>query len=437
MNKLYVTEDWTFDPSTLTLKYATSLPDEAIDPKTSLLLQFLLNNQNTVVSREEIYNELYGIENARADGTITAYVSKLRKLLEAKINAKGKYIRTIPKAGYQFVGKVKIIDCHSASPENHIVSGDKQAGPTPYTDIPPGPKYEGVNAARFSIKQMAFIFLILVVSTAWLSSRYIESSTQGTDQLGPHEWSLIHQDVTQNNSVALSPDGLYLTFIIQSNDRYSLVIKDTFSPNQRVVYRSENEAITAPVFAPSGAEVAFMLNKDGQCQIKTLVLDEGGFQVTDKSRNIEGCGVWNTRLKMAYLDNNTLIYSQQDDNAKTHSIMALDLTTNKKTQLVDTPRDGRGDYTFSVNNDTQQVALLREQDNEKTGVFIFNINENTLSHIITVNAQLQSLEWLNSNKLIVMNGRKLELVDILQKDIRPTSLVKLKDELKSELYRSL
>ncbi|GAB2997815.1 winged helix-turn-helix domain-containing protein [Psychrosphaera aestuarii] len=437
MNKLYVTEDWTFDPSTLTLKYATALPDEAIDPKTSLLLQFLLNNQNTVVSREEIYNELYGIENARADGTITAYVSKLRKLLEAKINAKGKYIRTVPKAGYQFIGNVSVKEIRTLADVSATRGVDEQADSTPYRDILARPKHEGANAARFSFKQMAFIFTLLIVLTAWLSSRYIQNSTQDRGQLGPHEWSLIHQDVTQNNSVALSPDGLYLTFIIQSNDRYSLVIKDTFSPNQRVVYRSENEAISAPVFAPSGAEVAFMLNKDGQCQIKTLVLDEGGFQITDKSKNIEGCGVWNTRLKMAYLDNNTLIYSQQDSNAKNHSIIALDLTTNKKTQLVDTPKDGLGDYTFSVNSDTQQLALLREEGNEKTGVFIFNINENTLSHIITVNAQLQSLEWLNNNKLIVMNGRKLELIDILQKDIRPTSLVKLKDELEDELYRSL
>ncbi|MUH72538.1 helix-turn-helix domain-containing protein [Psychrosphaera haliotis] len=432
MNKLYVTEDWTFTPATLTLKHLATNVEEMIDPKTSTLLQFLMDNHNQVSSREEIYNELYGIENARADGTITAYVSKLRKLLEAKAGVKGKYIRTIPKAGYQFIGEFTI-QCIGKEPAPIQTSSHSSSYDKNHNDEIKGKKHSWMNsmlnsACTFSFQQMLVVSITLIVITFFVARNYISQNTQNFEKDG-NQWSLIEQDINQNNSVALSSDGLSLAYIHREKSGYTLWLKDTFSTNKRVLIKSQGNPIAAPAFSPSGDEIAFFGEENNECFIHMINLSTDPFKVSPKVNKELSCGAWHSELKLGYLNEQELIYSHLDSETSRYSIYILNVSDGLSKKVSQEQIEGKGDYSFSINQQTNQLAILRAIDNNRTSILVRDLTEGESFHVLTANTRLLSLEWLNNKKLIVSNGANLELIDIAEKAIRPTNLAKLKKEL--------
>jgi len=87
--------EFEFDLNSLSLK-----KDGAIiylKPKVAELLKFFIQNRNKVVSKEEILDYLYGLEDANED-SLRTFISSLRHIL-----GKDK-IKTIKNLGYKFVG---------------------------------------------------------------------------------------------------------------------------------------------------------------------------------------------------------------------------------------------------------------------------------------------------------------------------------------------
>ena len=436
MNKLYVTEDWIFTPATLTLKHIATNVEEMIDPKTSTLLQFLMDNHNQVSSREEIYNELYGIENARADGTITAYVSKLRKLLEAKAGVKGKYIRTIPKAGYQFIGEFTI-QCIGKEPAPIQASSHSNSYDKNHNNEIKGEEHSWMNsmlnsARTFSFQQMLVVSFTLIVITFFVARSYISQNTENFEKDG-NQWSLIEQDINQNNSVALSSDGLSLAYIHIEKSGYALWLKDTFSANKRIIFKSETAPIAAPAFSPSGTEVAFFRQVNNKCFIHVINLSTEAFEASPKLHDESNCGAWHSELKLGYLNEQEVVYSYLDSETNTHKIYILNIHNNQTTKVSPDLTEGKGDYSFSINQQTNQLAILRAIDNNRTSILVRDLTVGESFHVLTTNTHLLSLEWLNNKKLIVSNGANLELIDIAEKAIRPTNLATLKKELNPSL----
>jgi len=68
-----------------------------LKPKVAELLKFFIQNRNRIVSKEEILDYLYGLEDANED-SLRTFISNLRHIL-----GKDK-IKTIKNVGYKFVG---------------------------------------------------------------------------------------------------------------------------------------------------------------------------------------------------------------------------------------------------------------------------------------------------------------------------------------------
>jgi DNA-binding response OmpR family regulator len=65
------------------------------------ILMYLMENANKVLSREQIYSNIWGFEDYGDINTVTVHIKKLRE----KIDAEDKYIKTIWGTGYKFVGE--------------------------------------------------------------------------------------------------------------------------------------------------------------------------------------------------------------------------------------------------------------------------------------------------------------------------------------------
>lgn len=65
------------------------------------ILKYLMENANIVLTREQIYESVWGFEDYGDINTVTVHIKKLRE----KIDMEGRLIKTIWGVGYKFVGE--------------------------------------------------------------------------------------------------------------------------------------------------------------------------------------------------------------------------------------------------------------------------------------------------------------------------------------------
>ena len=85
--------------------YEVSLGEAKIELSTRefQILLFLVENSNRVLSREQIYNGVWGHEDYGDINTVTVHIKKLRE----KLDKEDKYIKTVWGVGYKFIGERK------------------------------------------------------------------------------------------------------------------------------------------------------------------------------------------------------------------------------------------------------------------------------------------------------------------------------------------
>lgn len=65
------------------------------------ILKYLMENANIVLTREQIYENVWGFEDYGDINTVTVHIKKLRE----KLDDEGKFLKTIWGVGYKFVGE--------------------------------------------------------------------------------------------------------------------------------------------------------------------------------------------------------------------------------------------------------------------------------------------------------------------------------------------
>ncbi|EYE87930.1 regulatory protein [Fervidicella metallireducens AeB] len=83
--------------------YEVFLEGEKIELSTRefQILCYLMENANLVLTREQIYNSIWGYEEYGDINTVTVHIKKLRE----KVDKDDRYIKTIWGIGYKFVGE--------------------------------------------------------------------------------------------------------------------------------------------------------------------------------------------------------------------------------------------------------------------------------------------------------------------------------------------
>lgn len=456
MTTVYVTADWTFTPATLTLRYIASDEEIVLDPKSARLLGYLIRCHPQVCTREEIYHELYGIENARADGTITAYVSKLRKLLETKVDAKGKYIKTIPKTGYQFVAphRIETLSLKQSfqqtvgSHTDYVPNTDALAPVEPISvdkvDQNEGPlgQLNRLPMSRNIIWAIVVFIIVLFVGTQIIynsnSDKNHSRTTHVSTDLNTSDWRLIHAESGINHSVAISDDNLFLAYVSAQQDTNRLFVKSVLAEQLNIVFESESQKIYSPVFSPSGQQVAFITVNSQECSLNLIQLTAQSELVEDSHTIVGTCDAKQKTTPLSFLDENNLLFIAHSNSNAAGALSTLDISSGT-VQAIENYVESNlsveplaADYYFAIHRANQQIALLKRQKNGASGLYLIQMNEKEMQHIVTVEESLSGLEWLNTEKLIVMKKGQLQLIDLDEKDIRPVTFAQVKEVLNTK-----
>jgi Tol biopolymer transport system component/DNA-binding winged helix-turn-helix (wHTH) protein len=75
-----------------------------LEPKSFRLLQFLIENRDRVLGKEEIFREVWN-ESSVTDNALTRAIAQIRKALEDDPR-QPRFIETLPTVGYRFIGKL-------------------------------------------------------------------------------------------------------------------------------------------------------------------------------------------------------------------------------------------------------------------------------------------------------------------------------------------
>lgn len=135
---LFRFDTWLVDPGASTLTNIKSQNDsgqvnkteqiQLIDHKVMSLLLYFVERHDQVISRDELLSQLWSSQYV-SDDVLNVAISNLRKHLQDS-SRQPKYIKTIPRQGYQWLVVVEKIETESGSqafPEQSKTSAEKNA----------------------------------------------------------------------------------------------------------------------------------------------------------------------------------------------------------------------------------------------------------------------------------------------------------------------
>lgn len=215
------------DPAAMRLcRGATEL---ALEPKTFRLLQFLIDNRERVLGKEEIFRVVW--ENrAVSDNALTRAIAQIRKALDDDPRHP-RYIDTIPTIGYRFIGELEL--------ETALL-------PTP---AKPARAQRGLILVFLAI---AFAMVAIIVFVYWRSrQRIVAAPMSAPVPLTTYRGS--------EDSPTFSPDGDQVAFVWndEKQDNEDIYVKTLRSDATPVRLTSNSAPDVWPAWSPDGRTIAF------------------------------------------------------------------------------------------------------------------------------------------------------------------------------------
>jgi YD repeat-containing protein len=315
------------------------------------LLVLLLENAGDVVSREEICRELWPADTfVDFEHSLAAAVNKIREALgDAADNPR--YIETLPKRGYRFIGKIK----PNAPVVIAVTEQQRYQGASEARAALEAIRPDAVNApaahlrlswVAVSVGAIALI-LLAAVAVAWL--RFKRSALPPASQQ-----SLIQLTDFADSAVspALSPDGRILTFIrgpdtfMSTGQIYAKLLPD----GEPVQLTHDALEKMSPQFSPDGSTVAYTVF--ALKEFNTWIVPVLGGEPRLMFPNTEG---------LTWIDSGHFLFSEFVSGI--HMAVVTSTSTRDQIRDVYVPPRERGMAHRSALSPDHKWVLVAEMDN--------------------------------------------------------------------------
>jgi DNA-binding winged helix-turn-helix (wHTH) protein/TolB-like protein/tetratricopeptide (TPR) repeat protein len=144
-----------------------------LTPRAFDVLTFLVRNGGRTVEKQEIFESVWK-DVFVSDNALTKIIKELRHALEDSPNAP-RYIETVPKRGYRFIGEIRENHGQTAS-ETEILDVAQTIAEKGAPDLKAQPAARKIKASRFALSKTPRVFsaavlIIILGFTAWLLLR--------------------------------------------------------------------------------------------------------------------------------------------------------------------------------------------------------------------------------------------------------------------------
>ena len=246
------------------------VPDQSIE-----ILKALVEHPGELVTREDLRERLWPANTfVDFEHGLNAAIRRLREALGDSADAP-KYIETLPRRGYRFIGSVEAVPAFVAVPQSpaHIES-------PPAEPVEP-PARTFVNVGRLTAGHPAL--MVLIVLTVGIGLYFIRKGSDRPthDAFAPVRstpvTSLPNSEVDPN----LSPDGKWVAFAWdgESGDNFDIYVKQLDVGAGHLRLTTDAAEDRAPAWSPDDQEVVFV-RRHGNEAVAILVPRSGGAETT-------------------------------------------------------------------------------------------------------------------------------------------------------------
>lgn len=290
---LYEFDSFCLDPAEKLLRRDGAVV--SLTPKMFDLLVLLVENNGRLLEKEELMRALWQ-DSFVEEGNLSFNISSLRKALSEDPKQR-RFIETVPKRGYRFIGDVKIseqkLDCQIGQPSEKFPAGNFNQEQTPFLDRTESDKSEEagdnnldpalINSKNESVDKMVgekkpakfnlhpgqirllpaiAVFAALLVAGAFGFAllKIFLPSPAATFQ--PPKIARIA--VARNATAAvISPDGKYAAYVADEAQRRSLWLRQINSGSDTQLIRPADTDYLGISFSPDGNYVNYVKAESG------------------------------------------------------------------------------------------------------------------------------------------------------------------------------
>jgi Tol biopolymer transport system component/DNA-binding winged helix-turn-helix (wHTH) protein len=376
------------------------------------LLLLLLRDAGEVVTRDEICRELWPADTfVDFEHSLAAAVNKLREALGDSAE-NPKYIETLPKRGYRFIGKIK--------PDAPAVVPTLESKETAALATVPVPTVKA-HWGRW----LAAIALAAIIVATFL----VATLPRNTESLEPITALPFTSFPGQETAPSISPDGSRVAFSWDNaatrnspTPAYDLYIKAIGSETLLRLTNHPSEWISS-TWSPDGTQIAFhrLAGADnGIYVIPALGGPERKLHTTHTPYDLAAPLSWSP-------DGKWIAYADVENDQPGDRMFLLNLSTLESHEFPHDPScNHEGDLTFSHSG--RQLALLCVHSTTSFEYFITDIDGKSRRSLATVREFPSNLAWSGDDRYLIFSralesGPELHELRISDGTIRKIPLV--------------
>jgi Tol biopolymer transport system component/DNA-binding winged helix-turn-helix (wHTH) protein len=370
------------------------------------LLILLLQNPGKLVAREQIRNALWTADTfVDFDRSLATAVNKIREAL-ADSAEKPKFIETLPKRGYRFIGKLRPHE----DPAPLLVVAAK----TP-TDRTPRLPHETVwlKPLTWVLVGVALTLAIVVVADRWRTTQKQNDQPLVVTPFAAYEGNSL--------SPSFSPDGSQIAFVWDGGNPKKIVDK----PNLELYAKTLNSETLlqlthhpshwiSPAWSPDGTRIAF----------HRLGTDDGGIYV------VPALGGPERKLKTTHVpydlaaaiswspDGKWLAYGDTIDGKPGDRLFLLSMDTLESHQFPHDPACNH-EATLTFSHDGKQLAYLCVHTTNSFEIFTTDLEAKTRRSVLSFPWFSSGIAWTAGDKSLIVNQQTdsgVKFVEIGLKD---------------------
>lgn len=365
--------EWTLHPDLGVLRGTSG--EVRLNPKSLHVLLVLLDAGDKGVSRDDLLDQVWG-HNYPSDAVISRAMADLRSAFGEKAGEQ-RYIRTLPKFGYQFVAEHHEVEAETAGPSSRV----------PASHIERYKHHYLLGAAAL----IASILLPQLVRTpdAPESSVFILSGAQPLTSAP----GLEHQP-------RLVPGSDWVVHAVQRRDRsdWDLFRVSLDDGTLQPVAVTPGVTEHGPAISPQGDELAYVRLSETGCDVVvqsiTLGVPDVVTQCTQKFPTLVD---WSpTGNQLAYT------IAQADEPDSLRRIYLVDRFSGETRRLTDAVSSTGTDFYPRFSPSGNKVAFLRgePQPDHRSTLWVVDAESGDEFRLTELPAQLGGMTWLDDQRLI-------------------------------------
>jgi len=385
-----------------------------LPPQAFRVLQMLLENPGQLITRDEFHRALWSPDTfVDFDQGLNNAIKKIRDVLNDSAESP-RYIETLPKLGYRFVGSIDAsIDLsgngipRSAAPnvENQSdailkpVHGGPQSDSGFLADLPE--KIPGPRIFRFSLSKavrhfrLLALWVLALAVVAGFAVRY--RVVWFRPSRVPLDWVPITTLPGSENSPTFAPDSEQIAFDYENGGEWSIYIK-RIDDDKMIRLTEPGDPSSCPSWSPDGKLIAYLKGSSGP----GLRLRSGVFLMSpsggERRRLVD---LQNVSCHVGWSpDSKTLVYGPAWSASEPPGLFLVDVGNPVPRRILTSPPHSV-DVSPAFSHDGSKIAFARNTSLGVLDLYVVASSGGDPRRVTQINANLGGPVWTTDDQRII------------------------------------